>query len=186
MLFMPFFVISLAAVTTSCRQKTETNSLENNKKEQLVRPSDEQIENANIQLKEQEKREIEAFVKRSNRKFEESATGLYYDIYHRNPEGAMVEKGNAVKISYKLSLLNGAIANSSEESADKEWVVGRSQNEKGLTDLVLKMRRGEKAYAVIPSHLAFGLSGDGEHIPERATLIYDIEIKNVYIRETIR
>ena len=41
------------------------------------------------------------------------------------------------------------------------------------------MREGDKAKAIIPSHLAYGFIGDEKQIPKRATLIYDIEVLNV-------
>jgi FKBP-type peptidyl-prolyl cis-trans isomerase len=41
------------------------------------------------------------------------------------------------------------------------------------------MKEGEKAIFIIPSHLAFGLLGDENKIPKRATLVYDVELVQV-------
>jgi FKBP-type peptidyl-prolyl cis-trans isomerase len=41
------------------------------------------------------------------------------------------------------------------------------------------MHAGEKARAVIPSHLAYGISGNGQ-IPAAAFLMCEIEIIKVY------
>ena len=41
------------------------------------------------------------------------------------------------------------------------------------------MKVGDKAKFIIPSHLAFGLLGDENKIPKRATLVYDVELIDV-------
>lgn len=147
-----------------------------------VVPDEDALTSVHQQLQSQEKYEIEAFMNRSGRHLQQSGTGLYYDIYERNPQGATIARGDAVDMVYTLRLLNGTLLASSDETGLKRWVVGGEPAEPGLTELLLKMRRGEKAFAILPSHLAYGLSGDGARIPPKAVLLYDIEIKSVYIK----
>ncbi len=149
---------------------------------QWVAPAEADLTAVHRQLKEQEKQEIEAFIVRRGRPFQQSGTGLYYDIYERHPSGASITRGDAVDMAYTLTLLNGTQLASSAEDGLRRWVVGAETGEPGLTELLLKMRRGEKAFAILPSHLAYGLSGDGGRIPPKAVLLYDIEIKSVYIK----
>lgn len=147
-----------------------------------VTPDEDELTMVHQQLQSQEKYEIEAFINRSGRCVQQSGTGLYYDIYERNPQGAAIARGDAVDMAYTLRLLNGTLLASSDETGLKRWIVGGESTEPGLTELLLKMRRGEKAFAILPSHLAYGLSGDGTRIPPKAVLLYDIEIKSVYIK----
>lgn len=147
-----------------------------------VAPAEDDLTAVHRQLKDQEKHEIEAFIARRGRPLQQSGTGLYYDIYERNPQGAVIARGDAVDMAYTLTLLNGAPLASSAEEGLRRWVVGAEAEEPGLTELLLKMRRGEKAFAILPSHLAYGLSGDGGRIPPKAVLLYDIEIKSVYTK----
>lgn len=147
-----------------------------------VAPAEEDLTAVHLQLKEQERQEIEAFVARRGRPLQQSGTGLYYDIYERSPAGAAISRGDAVDLAYTLTSLNGTLLASSETDGLRRWVVGAETGEPGLTELLLLMRRGEKAFAIVPSHLAYGLSGDGNRIPPHATLLYDIEVKGVYVK----
>lgn len=137
--------------------------------------------NIHKQLAEREKSDIEAFIKRSPHKYEYSNTGLYYSIYQKNPSGASLEKGNMVEVEYTIQLLNGTPLQKNGETHTKKWVIGSDDIPIGIYELISKMKRGEKAYAVLPSHLAYKFAGDGDLIPEQATLLYDLEIKAVYI-----
>jgi len=38
---------------------------------------------------------------------------------------------------------------------------------------------GDEAIIIIPSHLGYGLLGDNKKIPQRSTIIYEIEITNI-------
>ena len=57
--------------------------------------------------------------------------------------------------------------------------LGKAEVESGLEEGILLMKVGDKAKLVIPSHLAFGLLGDENKIPKRATLIYDVELVEI-------
>jgi FKBP-type peptidyl-prolyl cis-trans isomerase len=48
--------------------------------------------------------------------------------------------------------------------------------ESGLEEVILFLKKGDRAKIIIPSHLAFGLVGDGNKIPAMATLVYDLEL----------
>ena len=41
------------------------------------------------------------------------------------------------------------------------------------------MKVGDIAKFILPSHLAFGLLGDEEKIPKRATLVYHVELLTI-------
>ncbi len=51
-----------------------------------------------------------------------------------------------------------------------------SEVESGLHHGVKHLSVGDKAKFILPSHLAFGTYGDGEKIPSKATLLYDLEL----------
>ncbi|MBD5389837.1 FKBP-type peptidyl-prolyl cis-trans isomerase [bacterium] len=167
----------LAVAMTACRHPEPPGP-----QTRWVAPAEDELTAVHLQLKEQEKQEIEAFVARRGRPLQQSGTGLYYDIYERCPAGAAITRGDAVDLAYTLTSLNGTLLASSETDGLRRWVVGAETGETGLTELLLRMRRGEKAFAIVPSHLAYGLSGDGGRIPPHATLLYDIEVKGVYVK----
>ena len=45
------------------------------------------------------------------------------------------------------------------------------------------MKEGDKAKLILPSHLAYGLIGDQNKIPQKATIIYDIELLELIEKE---
>lgn len=107
-----------------------------------------------------------------------TGTGLRYLIYKKG-EGVKAEKEKFVKIKYKVNLITGTPCYSSEKEGPKEFLIGKAEVESGLEEGILLMRVGDKAKFIIPSHLAFGLLGDEDKIPKRATLVYDVELMDV-------
>ena len=178
---LPMALLLGAATTSACHRRAKM--VPPPPPHSLVAPSEEELTAVHRQLKEQEQQEIAAFISRRGRPMQESNTGLYYDIYATNPKGAAITYGDAVDMAYTLRLLNGTLLASSETEGLRRRVVGREADEPGLTELLLKMRRGEKAFAILPARLAYGFSGDGGRIPPQATLLYDIEIKAVYVKK---
>lgn len=53
---------------------------------------------------------------------------------------------------------------------------------KGWDEGIGKLRVGEQATLIIPSHLGYGASGAGDKIPSAATLIFIVEL--ISIEET--
>jgi FKBP-type peptidyl-prolyl cis-trans isomerase len=45
--------------------------------------------------------------------------------------------------------------------------------------LLLHLREGDKVQALIPSYLGYGVAGDGNKVPPKATLVYNFEILKV-------
>lgn len=167
----------LGTLAGGCRQKVltaEPLQTENRIKQDMLAAQEIAVR--------QEKENIEAFCKRSGWNWQATGSGLYMDIYQKAmPKAPGVAQGNAVKLHYTLRLLNGQRVSSSDEGEMKTFIVGESDVEAGLTEAVLRMRRGECAHVVIPSHLAYGFSGDGERIPPMATLLYDICLEEILV-----
>ena len=107
-----------------------------------------------------------------------TGSGLRYLIYKKG-NGEKAEVGKKVKISYEVRLINGTLIYSSKDTGPKEFIIGKSNAETGLEEALLLMRVGDRAKLIIPSHLAYGLHGDDNKIPKRATLIYDLELLSV-------
>ncbi|MCM1041463.1 MAG: FKBP-type peptidyl-prolyl cis-trans isomerase [Bacteroides sp.] len=131
----------------------------------------------------QELEGIEAFLQRSGWQMQRSGSGLYYSIEAApNPNAPSVERGDAVRLSYTLRLLNGEEIASSEKNGLKTFIVGKSETEPGLTEAVLMMRKGDRARLILPSRLGFGFSGNGAEIPPMASLLYELCVEEVLVR----
>jgi len=122
--------------------------------------------------------EIDNYIRRHKLNVIKTGSGLSYQIIkHGNGEKAIV--GKEITLNYKTKLITGDVIYSSKESAPKSFTIGHGGVESGLEEAILNMRVGDEAIIIIPSHLAFGLLGDRKKIPQRSTIIYEIEITNI-------
>ncbi|HOS16663.1 MAG TPA: FKBP-type peptidyl-prolyl cis-trans isomerase [Bacteroidales bacterium] len=163
------FMLLCLLILVSCRSD----------RQQLPKPAidnlDEKILNANKLIVKDEAKDIELLLKRYGWKMQSTGSGLYYSITD-NKEGNLLQKGDKVEINYSISLINGKEVYNSKQEGTKTIVIEQSDEPVGLHELLKLMRVGEKAKAIIPSHLAYGILGDNNKIPPYATLIYRIEI----------
>jgi FKBP-type peptidyl-prolyl cis-trans isomerase FkpA len=122
-----------------------------------------------------EDQQIEDFISRYGWKMEKSTTGLRY-MFIKHGSGTKAGKGKIAKLSYTLRFLTGDVCYSSDKDGPKEFRIGFGNVESGLEEGILLMRVGDRVKFIVPSHLAFGLLGDQNKIPQHATLVYDIEL----------
>ena len=105
----------------------------------------------------------------------QTGTGLRYQI-HDNGDGVLIKEGDIVTLEYEISSLNGDLIYSSENDGVKTFLVGRGGVESGLEEAILKLSKNSVATLIIPVHLAHGLTGDGNKIPTRTTLVYSLKV----------
>ncbi len=126
-----------------------------------------------------ESEDIDNYAERRNLELITTATGLRYKIYHEGSGTRKAVKDDSVRINYKVSLLDGSVIYSSDSSGVLEFQVGKSEIAGGLQEGVTLMEEGDKAIFIVPSHLAYGLTGDGDQIKQYATLVIDAELLEV-------
>ncbi len=170
-----YILIALVLALLSCNNSNDKNN--QNKKLNFKKYKKHLLE-ANKHLVKTESQEIEDYIKRYNWDMKQTKTGLRYMIY-KHGKGVKAEEGKTAKINYTVELINGALCYSSEKDGPKEFVIGKRNVEAGLEQGVSLMRVGDRAKLIIPSYLAFGLIGDQNRIPKKATLIYDINLLEI-------
>jgi FKBP-type peptidyl-prolyl cis-trans isomerase len=121
---------------------------------------------------------IEDYVARHGLTMRKTGTGLRYQVV-KNGNGAKAEQEKVVKFNYTVSFLTGIVCYSSKLDGPKSFKIGRSTVESGLNEGILLLRVGDHAKFILPSHLAFGATGDHDQIPPRAVLVYDVEILEI-------
>ena len=168
-----FLFISLLTFLNACREKS------------TVPPSEQEIARTKKDLVEENKRNhqieiaaIKAFIDTSNWPMQETPTGLHYWIYEQG-NGDTAKKDDHVLISYTISLLDGTICYNTDAANAKEIHIGHGNIETGLHEALQLMHAEDKARFIFPSHLAFGLTGDSQKIPQRSTLVYDIQLLQI-------
>ncbi len=122
-----------------------------------------------------ENQHIEDFLRRYKWDMEESGSGLRYMIYKKG-KGQKAAKGMTATVAYSVKLITGDVVYSSEELGPMQFQIGKGDVISGLEEGILFLRLGDEAKFIIPSHLAYGLVGDGDRIPGKATLIYDLKL----------
>lgn len=150
-----------------------------NEQPQQYSPQRDQLKNdlvnVNKMLVDKDHEQIKAYVERRNWEMEQSSTGLWY-MKTVDGQGDSVKTEKQVTLNYQVELLDGTFCYSSDSLGAKTFRVGKGGVERGLEELVLKLKEGDEAIAIMPPHLAYGLIGDENRIPARATIVYKVEI----------
>jgi FKBP-type peptidyl-prolyl cis-trans isomerase FkpA len=138
----------------------------------------ERLINLNKALVDQEQDAIIDYIKRYRYSMEETKTGLH--IMHTKPgEGVKPDFESWVTIAYKIFLLDGSYCYSSDSSGLLTFQLGHSTEPGGLQEGVLSMKEGGKALMIVPSYLAYGVTGDGNKISSNQSLVYIVELLKV-------
>ena len=133
------------------------------------------MEKANRYLMNEEEEDIANYIQRHGLEMIKTGTGLRYQILNQG-SGVLIETGQKVTIEYELHSIAGDLIYSSDQDGVKSFVVGEGTVESGLEEAMTYLHHGDVAKVIIPFHLAYGLHGDDDRIPEYATLIYTIKI----------
>lgn len=174
-MFFAILILAAEPFVVSCGNR---GKIQENEVTDLVKLKN-QLEKFNKKYAKTEDQLIEDYARRYQWRMTKTQTGLRYWIYKKQ-NGKKPQPLDKVTINYKVNLINGVVVYDSKTDGQKTVVLGRSTAESGLEEGLYMMTLGEKAKLIIPSHLAFGLLGDENKIPQRATLIYDLEIVNIH------
>lgn len=154
-----------------CKQQTSTST----GLAQKEHNNDMLIENQKAMVND-ETADIDAYIARKGINMQTSKTGLRYNIYVQQSGTDTIMLLDEVEIKFKVSLLNGDLIYSSDSTGTIRLVVGRSELASGLQEGLQLMKEKEKALFIIPSHLAYGLTGDGDKIKQYQSLVVDVEV----------
>jgi len=162
---------TLILVFLSCHHVSDENKL-----------SDEEIKekmtNVNKILVKEEAKDIDEFVSRHQWKMKTTGTGLRILIYEKG-NGRQAALNDTVSIASKVYLLDGTLCYEAVETNPLKFVLGQGRQPGGLEEALQHMHQGDRARLVLPSHLAYGMSGDENKIPAGSALYYDIKLIKV-------
>ena len=109
-----------------------------------------------------------------------SETGLQYKDLVVG-DGDVAEEKDRVAVHYTGLLVDGTKFDSSlDKGLPFEFKVGAGQVIKGWDEGIAGMKEGGKRLLRIPPELAYGSSGAGDVIPPDATLLFEVELVEVY------
>jgi len=174
LVYCSLFAVSCSLLIISCGRKYNTQ-LPQQDIVNIGHLRNEIYITVNRELVEEDSERIRMFVEDNGWQMNTTASGLWYTILHAGA-GEKAETGKVATLEYTISLLDSTVCYSSDQYGHLVFVLGRGGLEQGLEEGVLLLRVGDKARMVIPPHLAHGLTGDGDCIPQRATIIYEVEL----------
>jgi len=169
--------ISTSLLFVSCNNKKQSGYVA--KKKMVTKKSPQKsLEKVNKYLLKVEDTEIDDYVSRHKWNMETTGSGLRLEIVKKGT-GSPIKKGDKVTLKYNTFLIDGTMIYSSVKLGPKVFEVGHGGVETGIEEAVMFLHKGDKAHLILPSFLAFGLNGDGNKIPARAIVIYDVEVVDV-------
>ena len=130
----------------------------------------------NQKILELENENIELFLKRYKWEMKQTNTGLRYEIVNKGA-GKNIEVGETVTLEFRTFLLDGKEIYNSNDAGVRQFAVEKSEEIAGLHEAVQLMNRGAEARLIIPSHLAYSASGDGNKIKPYQSIIMKIKIQ---------
>jgi FKBP-type peptidyl-prolyl cis-trans isomerase FkpA len=131
---------------------------------------------ANKMYVKKESDEIDQYVTHRGWNMITTGTGLRYMITRRGEGMNLASPGQIAKVKYKISLLDGTICYSSDAGGPKDIVIAKDNTETGIHEGLQYIHEGDEAVFILPSHLAHGLMGDGDKIPPKASVVYEIKL----------
>jgi FKBP-type peptidyl-prolyl cis-trans isomerase len=155
----------------SCKeQPTHRQSIDYDQvKEDLMEMNKEKAESESVRLEE--------YIEESDWDAIKTGTGIYVYVYFQQDSSAVpAQFGQLAEISYEVRLLDGTLCYSTLASGPESFRVGMDNVESGLHEAIQYLAVGDKAKILLPSHRAYGFTGDQKKIPQDAAIIYDVEL----------
>ena len=107
-----------------------------------------------------------------------TATSLRYLVLKAgDPKGPLPRPGMTVSVLYKGMLLDGKVFDQALDPAQPfRTRVAREEVIAAWDEVLQKMRRGDKWLVIVPYELGYGTRGRPPAIPQRATLVFEMEL----------
>lgn len=116
---------------------------------------------------------IDSFISQTDWPMKTTDTGLRYNVYHHGG-GDSARKNMVASIAYKSFLLNGEEVGATMPGEVYRFRIGEGDAVTGLHEAVAMLNEGDSVRLILPSHLAYGLTGLQNEIPPNAAIFYDL------------
>ncbi len=133
---------------------------------------------ANKEAVKLEQHDIKLYAQRHGLALTPTGTGVHIGMI-REVDGPTAKPDQWAKVNYRLELLNGDTAYSTDPGLPESFMVEKDQVESGLHEAIRSLSAGDSAIIVIPSYRAYGIIGDQDRIPMRSTIVYRLGVVSV-------
>ncbi len=121
-----------------------------------------------------ENEEIEHYIDSLKLDMSQTSTGLRYKIINEGNGNSFQKKDN-VTFSYSIRTLDGTECKEMK-NVTTTIELGKNEIERGIEEAVMLLKVSGKGQFIIPSHLAFGVSGYKNCIPPWMSVLCEINI----------
>ena len=168
-----YFFAFLFPILFACKEKgqDENNKNRSEKKEDMIL--------MNQQMMRDESAEINEYIKANKLDMIKSGTGLRYHIVPGTGAPVQISSHSRISISYNLSELDGTPLYSYSKEKPFTFASGRGEIPRGMEEAIMQMKPGDKAKLIIPTHLAYGKTGDDKKIGPGFILVCELEFLNI-------
>ena len=167
------YVLSIILYFVGCKNAS-MDKIENSP----VSATKEQFIEFNKAMIAEENDQIDALLLRYKWPVIKTKTGVRYWVYEKG-RGEKIESGNLLHCEYTLKLITGDEIYNSATDGQLIFRVWKSDQPSGLEEVLLFLHQGDKVKIIVPSYLAYGITGNEDKIPSSSTLIYDIHIEKI-------
>ena len=105
------------------------------------------------------------------------SSGLQYEVINEG-NGPVPTANNTVKVHYHGTLIDGTVFDSSVRRGEPA-AFGVTQVISGWVEALQLMPVGSKWKLFLPSDLAYGAQGAGQHIGPHTTLVFEVELLGI-------
>ena len=158
--------IAFALLAVACGDRTPIIDVESDDGNQYK----ENMINANKVVIQSESTQIDGYLQRRNMATKKLPCGALYNEYIHG-SGEAINPDDTVVVTYRLEALDGTPFYTHQTDT---LTVGRRQVTVALDELLLQIPYGSKAWLIAPSNTAYGVVGDGDRVPSRTVIIYNI------------
>ena len=171
-----FMLTVLVGAFAACRDHGVTGSVVTSS-ETAEEDKDAPYVEGNKNIMRRENEEMQMFIRRYGWQMQRTPTGLYIQILEPG-SGDLYVENDRVAVAYRTFLLSGEQVYCSDSDGVKRFMVNRSEEIDALHEAVQLLRPGAKARLVIPSHLGYGVAGDGDRIQGLQPFMMEISMLN--------
>src|SRR5688572_60449 len=174
---LPLMIIFGGSLIWSCQacrshdDHAQKKTNDTNQQEALIKNQQKIIQDESVA--------IDDYIRRHNYKMTKTETGLRYYVYKNGKGATNVKDDQVVTINYQVSLLDGTKIYSSDSTGVLKFKVGKSEVASGLQEGVKYLKEGDHAVFILPYHLAYGLTGDGDKIKQYEALVIDVKLNDI-------
>ncbi len=135
----------------------------------------------------EEAKELDAYIKKNNIKAVKTPSGAYVEVQEQG-SGKLGDTTAVAEIMYTGKLFkDGSTFDSNIKTGQPLQVpLGMGGTIKGFDEGLMYFGKGGRGRIFIPSHLGYGPQGSPPVIPPNATLLFEIEIKDIKPRSAMQ